>query len=126
MLNLTRKNSGSSHSYKIDGLWAPGATTVIDACSPKRLDGWAARLAAAHADEHWERLSTMRSADRIAEIETQMVASGQATLVDSLKLFARHQAEIRSQRGQLTDEMRLAWKYDLDTTRREREDTYPN
>ena len=58
MLNLTRKNSGSSHSYKIDGLWAPGATTVIDACSPKRLDGWAARLAAAHADEHWERLSS--------------------------------------------------------------------
>ena len=66
------------------------------------------------------------AADRIAEIETQMVASGQATLVDSLKLFARHQAEIRRQRGQLTDEMRLAWKYDLDTTRRERENTYPN
>lgn len=42
MLNLTRKNSGSSHSYKIDGLWAPGATTVIDACSPKRLD-WSGR-----------------------------------------------------------------------------------
>ncbi|NPD15995.1 SUMF1/EgtB/PvdO family nonheme iron enzyme [Xinfangfangia sp. D13-10-4-6] len=64
--------------------------------------------------------------DRIAEIRAQMQGSGQATLIDSLMLFERHQAEIRAQRGQLTDEMRRAWKYDLDTTRREREDKYPN
>lgn len=88
MLNLTRKNSGSSHSYKIDGLWVPGATTVIDACSPKRLDGWAARLAAAHADEHWERLSTMRSADRIAEIEQAHKASNSDSIKRGHRLHA--------------------------------------
>ncbi|MBJ2149423.1 SUMF1/EgtB/PvdO family nonheme iron enzyme [Paracoccus sp. IB05] len=66
------------------------------------------------------------AADRINEVEVQLQAAGQGTLGGSLDLFERHQVEIRRQRGLLTDEMRLGWKYDLDTTRREREETYPN
>ncbi|WP_112313090.1 formylglycine-generating enzyme family protein [Pseudogemmobacter bohemicus] len=66
------------------------------------------------------------AADRINEVKAQLAAAGQGTLGGSLDLFERHQIEIRRQRGLLTDEMRTKWKYDLDTTRREREETYPN
>lgn len=66
---LVRKNAGSGHSYTLGGEWLPGVTTVLGVLDKPALPAWAARESAAYADEHWQRLSGMRSADRLREIE---------------------------------------------------------
>ncbi len=70
MGRFSRRNHGQSHSYMLDGFKVPGVTTilkVLDKSGP--LTAWAARESAAYADDNWEMLSGMRSAERIALIE---------------------------------------------------------
>lgn len=66
---FVRKNAGSSHSYLLDGQRVPGVTTVIGILDKPALVNWAARETANYADENWDRLSAMRSGDRIPLME---------------------------------------------------------
>lgn len=63
-----RRNAGSGHSYKIDGYPAPGVTTVLNALAKPALVNWAARTAAEHAINDWDRLSGLSVSERLKEI----------------------------------------------------------
>ena len=85
---LERKNRGSGHSYTIDGVWVPGVTTVIGILDRPGLVTWAARESAAFADQHWDRLSGMRSADRIKEIEGARYATNRSAVMRGHRIHA--------------------------------------
>lgn len=84
---FARKNVGSSHSYTLDGHRIPGVTSIIGKVLDKpALVAWAARETAAFADEHWERLSRMRSADRLKELEQARFRTNKAAVVRGNRL----------------------------------------
>ena len=98
---LIRKNQGSGHSYELDGRWIPGVTTVIGAVLDKpALVSWAARETAAYADEHWARLSGMRSADRIVELERARYATNKKATQKGHRIHALAE---RIQAGETVD-----------------------
>jgi len=66
--SITRKNHGRGHSYYLDGVKVPGATTILGDGYPKRLENWAANEAAKYAVNHWDELSELGPADRIKPI----------------------------------------------------------
>lgn len=86
MPRFVRKNVGKSHSYTLDGSRIPGVTTVIGTLDKPALVNWAARETAAYADEHWARLSGMRSADRIQELEKARYQSNRTAVVRGNRL----------------------------------------
>lgn len=88
MARLVRKNAGSSHSYRIDGEWVPGVTTVIGTLNKPALVNWAAEQSAAYADEHWDRLSGLRSADRIKEIREARWATNRQAIARGRRIHA--------------------------------------
>lgn len=77
-----------SHSYTLDGETVPGVTSVIGLLDKPALVTWAARETAAYADEHWERLSQLRSADRIAELERARYQSNRKAIVKGHRVHA--------------------------------------
>lgn len=83
-----RVNAGSGHSYLLDGRTVPGVTTVIGQLDKPALVNWAARETAAYADEHWARLSGMRSADRIRELEGARYQKNRAAVIKGNRLHA--------------------------------------
>ena len=98
---LIRKNQGSGHSYELDGRWIPGVTTVIGSVLDKpALVSWAARETAAYADEHWARLSGMRSADRIVELERARYATNKKATQKGHRIHALAE---RIQSGETVD-----------------------
>ena len=83
---FVRKNAGKSHSYTLDGARIPGVTTVIGILDKPALVNWAAAETAAYADEHWARLSSMRSADRIKELEKARYQTNRTAVVRGNRL----------------------------------------
>jgi len=58
-MTVKRRRVGTSgFSYTIDGIKAPGVTSVIGMV-PKNLTDWAARCAADYATDHWAELAAM-------------------------------------------------------------------
>ena len=69
MARFERKNAGTSHSYTLDGQKVPGVTTVNGILDKPALVNWAAQQTAYYADENWEKLTGMRSGERISLLE---------------------------------------------------------
>lgn len=80
-IGFRRINSGQSHSYQLAGEDVPGVTTIVGLLDKPALVGWAARETAAYADEHWDRLALMRSADRIRELERARFGTNQRAIL---------------------------------------------
>lgn len=83
-----RRNQGSSHSYTLDGRRIPGVTTVIGILDKPALINWAARETAIYADEHWAKLSAMRSGDRIQELEKARYNTNRKAVVKGNRVHA--------------------------------------
>jgi hypothetical protein len=62
---IVRKNHGRGHSYYVDGVKIPGATTVLNGGYPKHLEKWAAESSANYAVDHWDELAEMRVSERL-------------------------------------------------------------
>lgn len=88
MARLERKNHGNSHSYLLDGDKVPGVTTVIGVLDKPALVGWAARETAAFADDNWLRLSQLRSAERITEMEQARFHTNKTAVVQGNRVHA--------------------------------------
>ena len=85
---FVRVNAGNGHSYLLDGHTIPGVTTVIGQLDKPALVTWAARETAAYADEHWARLSGMRSADRIRELEGARYQTNRGAVIKGNRIHA--------------------------------------
>ena len=88
MARFVRKNQGSSHHYLLDGARIPGVTTVIGILDKPALVNWAARETAIYADEHWAKLSAMRSGDRIQELERARYNTNRKAVVKGNRIHA--------------------------------------
>lgn len=62
----------------------------------------------------------------LSEVRTAFEDDGAQSLIGSLDLLGRHLAQLRRQRGEITQGLRDAWLVDLDSTRAERLATYPD
>jgi hypothetical protein len=62
---IRRVNHGRGHSYYIDGIKRPGATTVVGNGYPKHLEKWAAEKSAEYAVDHWDELTEMTVTERL-------------------------------------------------------------
>lgn len=103
---LVRKNHGGGHSYTLGGKWIPGVTTVIGAVLDKpALVAWAARETAAYAEEHWARLSGMRAADRIKELEGARFATNQKATQKGHRIHALAERLQLGEQVQVPDEI---------------------
>jgi hypothetical protein len=64
-MTITRRAYGTGHSYKLNGSYAPGVTTIL-AMKPKdALMGWHSRVTAEYAVDHWDELAAMPVSARI-------------------------------------------------------------
>lgn len=54
---LKRRNHGTGHSYTLYGKPVPGVTTILNVLDKPALVGWAARMSADYAIDHWNTLS---------------------------------------------------------------------
>jgi hypothetical protein len=81
-VTIVRRNSGSGHSYKVNGHRFPGVTTIIGAQLPKpALQQWHSNVTAEWAVDHWAELDQMAPSERIktlARVANQ--ASGAAAV----------------------------------------------
>lgn len=80
MTTFSRRDDGNRHSYLLNGRTVPGVTSIIGILDKPALVQWAADESAAYADEHWARLSEMRSADRIKEIARARFAANRKSI----------------------------------------------
>ncbi len=87
-MRLERKNHGNSHSYTLDGEKVPGVTTVIGVLDKPALVAWAAQQTAAFADDNWSRLSEMRSAERLREMEQARFNTNRVAVVRGNRVHA--------------------------------------
>lgn len=85
---FARKNAGTSHSYTLDGHRIPGVTTVIGILDKPALVNWAARETAIYADENWDKLSGMRSGDRIQLLEKARYNTNRKAVVKGNRIHA--------------------------------------
>jgi hypothetical protein len=81
MSRFTRKNTGNSHSYQLDGVRVPGVTTVIGILDKPALVNWAAKQSASYAVENWSELSAMPMMDRATKIEKARYATNKKAVV---------------------------------------------
>jgi hypothetical protein len=65
---IRRVNHGKGHSYYLNDVKVPGATTVLNKGYPKHLEKWAADQSAAYAINHWDELAELGPADRLKPI----------------------------------------------------------
>lgn len=85
-----RQNAGRGHSYFVDGVKAPGVTTLIGDGIPKpALINWAGEQSANYAVDHWDELAELTPTARLAKIkgarfETLGTASAKGTDVHAL------------------------------------------
>jgi hypothetical protein len=69
VLRFTRRNYGSGHGYSLDGERIPGVTTVVGKLGKPALTGWAARMAAEYAVDHWGELAGLGPTARLGAIK---------------------------------------------------------
>ena len=70
-MSLTRRNHGSGHSYELDGLYAPGVTTLIGSGFPKAaLPPWTAKKCAEEVQDYWEELAALKPSERFERVRT--------------------------------------------------------
>lgn len=68
---IDRRNHGKGHSYYLDGVKVPGATTVLGKGYPKpALVHWAAKAAAQEVLDRWAELEELPPSDRYELIRT--------------------------------------------------------
>jgi hypothetical protein len=64
-VSLVRRNYGSGHSYLVDGLYAPGVTSINDAALAKGgLVPWAAKACANEVLNRWDELAELTPSER--------------------------------------------------------------
>ena len=69
--SLVRRNHGQGHTYRLDGQWAPGATTVLGAGFPKpAIARWSSRTVAEAAVDEWDDLALLPISDRLERLRT--------------------------------------------------------
>lgn len=69
--SLVRKNHGKGHTYTLDGKWAPGATTALNAGFPKpAIASWAARTCGECVLDEWAELVELSPSDRAERVRT--------------------------------------------------------
>lgn len=123
MTRLARRNYGNNHGYQLDGVKVPGVTSVIGILDKPALQSWAARETAAFADDQWERLSGMRSADRLVEMERARYNTNKTATVKGNRIHALADKLARglevdvpdSLRSEVTAAARFLDKWDFET-----------
>jgi hypothetical protein len=65
----TRRYGARGRGFKIDGVKAPGVTKILDMLPNDNLIGWAARVTAEYALDHWVELSAMSPSARLRTLE---------------------------------------------------------
>lgn len=64
-MTLVRRNHGTGHSYKADGVKQPGVTTIIGTVLNKaKLNRWYSTEAADYAIDHWDELAELLVTER--------------------------------------------------------------
>jgi hypothetical protein len=66
---MNRLVRGRGHTYRIDGQRVPSVTGVLRMLDSPALIGWAARMSAGYAIDHWEQLSDKLISERYRLIE---------------------------------------------------------
>lgn len=102
--DFRRRNHGNGHSYTLNGVKVPGVTTVLNALAKPGLIGWAARMAAEYAVDHWSELDSAPVSTRLAEIASahrtaNNTAKVRGTRIHSFaaKLYAGEPVEVPEQ-----------------------------
>jgi hypothetical protein len=102
---IVRKNHGRGHSYLIDGVKRPGATTVLGNGYPKHLEKWAAEQAANYADDHWDELADMKPSERRKLIEGARFADRDAAARRGTETHRLARRLIRGEEVTVPDEL---------------------
>lgn len=88
MARFVRKNSGTSHSYLLDGARVPGVTTVIGILDKPALVNWAAKESASYAIEHWDVLAALPVLERASRIEKARFGTNRRAVVKGHRIHA--------------------------------------
>jgi hypothetical protein len=64
-VTLARRNHGRGHSYLLDGIKAPGVTTILRQLPKDALVEWAGKTTAAYAVDHWDELGALAPSKRL-------------------------------------------------------------
>ena len=89
-MTIERHNHGRNHSYTIDGVKVPGATTLIKtALATPALINWAGNTTAEFAVDHWAELAKVKPTDRLERLkacrwEERDAAGGKGTAIHAL------------------------------------------
>jgi len=63
-VTIARRNYGTGHGYKLDGIKAPGVTRILGMMPKDALSQWYGRTAADYAVNHWAELAKLPIMDR--------------------------------------------------------------
>lgn len=61
---IKRRSHGRGHTYYVNGVKVPGATTVLGKGYPKHLEKWAAEMSTDYAVDNWDELAEMKPSAR--------------------------------------------------------------
>jgi len=88
MNRLKRRDYGNGHSYTIDGVKVPGATTIIGKLDKPALIDWAARKSAGYAIDHWDELTQLPLMERAKLIQDARWDSNKKAIVRGNRIHA--------------------------------------
>jgi hypothetical protein len=92
MKQLTRRNTGNSHSYMIDGFAVPGVTTVIGQLDKPALINWAAETTASYAVDNWNSLSALPTSEKMKQMVNARWAKNKEAIAKGNEIHAMAQA----------------------------------
>ena len=92
-LAVTQPDGSRKYTHPVTGETVPSVTTILKCISKPELDGWAARLTARYASEHWEDLDVLDPKVRL----------------DILTSVHQKERQVKADKGTLVHEICDSW-----------------